>query len=722
LVNILPFLSPQTAWRGVKVVVYNARRLDRPGCAAEPQGVKFYMFPNLTARRLSAAVIGLALAAVVALAEVPIKPVPLAEPDQNDVKIAKGVVRLLEGAHLTRHKVDDAMSKRVHQLFLESWDPTKRFYLQADIDEFSKFEKDHAEAIKEGKFEYAYTMFKRYRERLEERVKWVNELSAAAQDFTKAETIDLDPKTVSYAKTEEQAKERWRVQVKYELEVMKVNGVKEDEARERVRKRYRSLQRYMAQVDKEELIERYLDALTNGYDPHTSYMSPKSVEQFNIDIRSSLEGVGALLGQDDGVTSFKEIVPGGVIAKDGRIKVGDKIIAVAEGESGGEMVDIEGLRISQVVHLVRGKAGTKVRLEIEPANSKTRVTYTLTRARIELEDRKAKGEVIETESGGKKYKVGVLTLPSFYGGPTPGDDAHGSTADCKRILADFRKEKVDGVVVDLRNNGGGLLTAAVQISGLFIDQGPVVQVKNFQGGIGVHRDTSPGMAWDGPLVVVINKLSASASEILAGVIQDYKRGVIVGDSSTHGKGSVQQILEMSDQLPQLFAEGSNAGALKLTLQMFYRVNGDSTQRRGVRSDIVLPAITDRDLFAESKMDYALEFDQIRAADYTPSNIVDDALLKKLKDASEARRKYNDDFAKYAKKTAKRLEMADRKSLTFTEEVLRQQKKDVGADDDLDDDDKPKTEEKKKKEEKFGTEAYTKEVLGIVGDLIRESGK
>ncbi len=680
------------------------------------------MCPYFSARRLGVAALGLALAAVVAVAEVPIKPVELVQPTDADTRIAKGVVRLLEGAHLTRHKVDDAMSKRVHQLFLEAWDPTKRFYMQSDIDEFTKFEKDHAEAIKDGKFDYAYTMFKRYRDRLEERVKWAYDFADAKHDFSKAETIELDPKTLAYAKTEEQAKERWRVQIKYELEVMKVNSVKEEEARDRIKKRYRNLQRYMAQVDKEELVERYLDCLTNGYDPHTSYMSPRTVDQFNIDIRSSLEGVGALLGQDDGVTSFKEIVPGGVIAKDGRIKIGDKIIAVGEGEN-GEMVDVEGLRISQVVRKVRGKAGTKVRLEIEPANSKTRTTLTLTRARIELEDRKAKGEVVEVESGGKKYKVGVLTLPSFYASdPTLPGERKGATTDCRRILGDFKKQNVEGVVVDLRNNGGGLLHEAVQITGLFIDSGPVVQVKDFQGSIRVHRDTSPGMAWEGPLVVLVNKLSASASEIFAGTIQDYRRGVVVGDSSTHGKGSVQQVLEMAEQLPQLFPENVNAGALKLTLQMFYRVTGDSTQRRGVRSDVTLPAVSDRDLFSEAKMDYAMEFDQIRAADYTPANNVDEATLKKLKEASESRRTKDDEFAKYAKKTAKRLEMADRKAMTFTEEVLRQQKKDLGVDDDVDDDDKPKPDEKKKKEEKFGTEPYTKEVLNIAGDLIRAAGK
>lgn len=650
-------------------------------------------------------------------ADTSLRPVELVPPTETDSRIAKGVVRLLEGAHLGRHKVDETMSRRMHRLFLESWDPGKRFYLQSDIDEFAKYEPEHATLIRQGKFDAAYAMFRRFRERLEERVKWVNELAVAPHDFNKPETLELDPKTIRYASSDEEARERWRVQVKYELEVLRVNGVKDDEARERVKKRYRNLLRYMLQVDKEELIERYIDSLTSSYDPHTSYMSPRSLDQFNIDIRSSLEGVGALLGQDDGVTIIREIVPGGVIAKDGRLKVGDKLLAVGEGET-GEMVDIEGLRISQVVRLVRGKAGTKVRLEVESGSTKERFTVVLTRARIELEDRKAKGEVIETEANGKKAKIGVLTLPSFYASdPREGGERRGATIDCRRILGDFRRQNVDAVVLDLRNNGGGLLNEAVNICGLFIDSGPVVQVKDFQGNVRVHRDTSLGTAWDGPLVVVVNKLSASASEIVAGVIQDYRRGIVVGDSSTHGKGTVQQILELAEQMPQLFSSDTNAGALKITLQMFYRVNGDSTQLRGVRSDVVLPSLTDRDQFAEARMDFAMPFDHIPPANYVPVDLVTDEMIARLRSQSEARRQSDPEFQKYARKIVKRLEIAERKSLEFTEESLRQQKKEVGTEDDEDgnEGDLPQ----RKKEEKFGSEPYTREVLALAADLSQE---
>jgi carboxyl-terminal processing protease len=679
----------------------------------------FLMSTDPTIRRRVACVLSLVVSLSL-YADTSLRPVELVPPTETDSRIAKGVVRLLEGAHLGRHKVDETMSRRMHRLFLDSWDPGKRFYLQSDIDEFAKYETEHAAAIRQGKFDAAYEMFRRFRDRLSERVKWVNELSSAAHDFSKPESLSLDPKSINYAKNEDEARERWRVQVKYELAVLRVNGVKDSEGQERIRKRYRNLLRYMAQVDKEELIERYIDALTSSYDPHTSYMSPRSLDQFNIDIRSSLEGVGALLGQDDGVTIIREIVPGGVIARDGRLKVGDKILAVGEGEN-GEMVDIEGLRISQVVRLVRGKAGTKVRLEVESGSTKERFVVTLTRARIELEDRKAKGDVIEIETHGKKSKVGVLTLPSFYASdPREGGERRGATVDCRRILGDFRRQNVDAVVLDLRNNGGGLLNEAVQICGLFIDSGPVVQVKDFQGNVRVHRDTSLGTAWDGPLVVVVNKLSASASEIVAGVIQDYRRGIVIGDSSTHGKGSVQQILELAEQMPQLFTSDTNAGALKITLQMFYRVNGDSTQLRGVRSDIVLPSATDREQFSEARMDFALPFDRIPPANYVPVDQVSDELIARLKQQSETRRQSNPDFQRYAQKIAKRLEIAERKTLTFTEESLRQQKKEIGTEDD--DEANENELPQRKKEEKFGSEPYTREVLSLAVDLSRERVK
>lgn len=656
-------------------------------------------------------------------ADTPIRAVKLESPTELDSKIAQGTVRLLQAAHLSRHGVDEEMSKRLHQLFLESWDPWKRYFLQSDVDEFAKFEKLHGQAISEGKLDYAYTIFNKYRERLDERMKWAMEQADAKHDFSKPDTVPLDPKATTYAKTEEESKNRWRAQVKYELETLLVDGVKEPEARDRLKKRYKNLARYMAQVDKEELIERYLDALTNSYDPHSTYMSPRSVEQFQIDIRSSLEGVGALLGQEDGITVIKEIVPGGVIARDGRLKVGDKILAVAEGES-GEPVDIEGLRITQVVRKIRGKAGTKVKLEVQQANATTRTSVVLTRDKIVLEDRRAKGEVVESPKtpDGKTYKVGVINLPSFYADdPRSGGEARSATIDVQKILDDFKKQNVDAVVMDLRNNGGGLLHEAIGVTGLFIDKGPVVQVKDFLKRVRVHEDTVAGTSYDGPLVVMVNKLSASASEIFAGAIKDYHRGLVVGDSSTHGKGTVQQVIDIGEQLPQLFPQGANAGAVKVTLQMFYRVNGESTQMRGVKSDIVLPAATDREIFSEARSDFAMKFDKIDPAEYQDTGLISEAEIKKLGEESKERRAKDAEFVKYAELNSKRLEMAARKTLTFTEELLKKQRKELGVtDEDAIDSDNP--DKKKKEPTKFGQEPYTREALAIVAGLVSDSKK
>ncbi len=569
--------------------------------------------------------LGLALM-LMGRADTPIRSVKLESPTELDSKIAQGTAKMLQAAHLSRHKVDEQMSKRLHKLFIDGWDPWKRYFLQSDIDELAKFETLHGEAIVEGKLDYAYTIFNRYRERLDERMKWAAELADAKFDVTKPDTVPLDPKVTTYAKTEEQSKNRWRAQIKYEYESLLVDGLKEPEARDRLKKRYKNLARYMSQVDKEELVERYLDALTNSYDPHSSYMSPRSYEQFQIDIRSSLEGVGAVLGQDDGITVIKEIVPGGVIARDGRLKVGDKILAVAEGEN-GEPVDIEGLRITQVVRKIRGKAGTKVKLEIQHPNSATRTSVVLTRDKIILDDRRAKGEVVETAKtpDGKTYKIGIINLPSFYADdPRSGGELRSATNDVQKILEDFKKQKVDGVVMDLRNNGGGLLHEAIGVTGLFIDQGPVVQVKDFLKRVHVYDDTVSGVAYDGPLVVLVNKLSASASEIYAGAMKDYHRGLIVGDSSTHGKGTVQSPIDLAENMPQLFQQGTYVGTLKVTLQMFYRVDGDSTQMHGVKSDVVLPATTDRELFSEARSDYAMKFDHISPAEYKPVGMVDEA--------------------------------------------------------------------------------------------------
>jgi carboxyl-terminal processing protease len=643
----------------------------------------------------------------------------LATPDARDRQIVEYVASLIGEAHLTRHKLDNEISTRMHRLFLEGWDPRKLFFLQADIDEFAASATKHAKFIASADLSFAVRVYERFVQRVAERNEWAQALAAEKFDFTQEDSIVLDRKSTTYCKDIDEAKARWRSWIKYELCGMIVDGTKEDEARSRIQKRYRNLLNVTKQLDRDELLEHYLAALASSYDPHTTYMSPRSVEEFQIAMRLQLQGIGALLGNEDGRTLIKEIIPGGAAALDKRLKVGDQITGVGEGEN-GEMVDVSEMSLSHTVRLIRGESGTRVRLEVMPANSAQRSVYVLTRRKVELTERGAKGDIIEGPAGpdGVKTRVGVIKLPSFYGGS--GAPGTGVSADVRKILAEFKQKGVDSVVLDLRNNGGGLLNEAISLASLFVDEGPIVQVKDYNGKVERHQDNFPGVAYDGPLVVVINRLSASASEIFAGVIKDYKRGLVVGDSSTFGKGSVAQMVDLGRVAAGSGgASDAKLGALQITLQAFYRVNGESTQKRGVKADVVLPSATDREEFSEAKLDHVLEFERIAAAEFTTANLVSADTVTKVRDASVERRAKSEDFAKLQKRLALLRELVARKTITFTEASLRQQKaarKELGelpVDDGLN-----TSPDEKKNERRFGETAYEREVLAITADFGR----
>ncbi|MGL5095187.1 MAG: carboxy terminal-processing peptidase, partial [Planctomycetia bacterium] len=516
----------------------------------------------------------------------------------------------------------------------------------------------------------------------------------------------------------EELKERWRRRVKFDLLNLVVDGEKEPEARDRLARRYRNVAKRWHQMNTDELLELFFNSVTTSFDPHSSYMSPDTLNDFNIGIQLSLEGIGALLQSEDGLTIIKEVVPGGAAAKDGRLQPGDKIMAVGQGE-GGAMVDLLDMKLRDVVKKIRGTAGSTVRLEVVHGASQKRETFNLVRQKIELEDRAAKGEVITRPAadGQGETRLGVITLPSFYADNAAlqdGDaDAPSATNDVRRILEDFKKQKVDGVVMDLRVNGGGLLSEAISLTGLFIDIGPVVQVRDFNGNITPYLDEEQGVVYSGPLVVVVSRFSASASEIFAGAVQDYKRGVIVGDSSSHGKGSVQKIIDLSRQFRDL-PNDEKVGAVKLTMQKFYRVNGQSTQNRGVVSDVVLPSATDHDDFGEAKLDYALSFDAIPPADYNPLAMVDAMLTARLAELSKERQANDPELQKLAARKKLSHDRRARKKLTFNEESLRAELAELSDEerDALKDDDV------KKKDKKFGEDPYTKEVLKVTADLVR----
>ncbi|MGD9637402.1 MAG: carboxy terminal-processing peptidase, partial [Pirellulales bacterium] len=438
--------------------------------------------------------------------------------------------------------------------------------------------------------------------------------------------------------------------------------------------------------------------------------------------RLELDGIGASLRSEDGYTTVHNIIPGGAADTDGRLKTGDKIVGVGQGDS-GPMEDIVDMKLNDVVEKIRGKRKTVVRLEVDPADESERKTYTITRDRIELKDSEARSEIIKrgTKPDGQPYQIGVIQLPSFYmdmDGARLGLPTYKSTTrDVRRLLDEFNQKGVDAVVIDLRWNGGGSLTEAVNMTGLFIDTGPVVQVKGPDGRIDPYQDPEAGMVWKGPLVVMINKFSASASEIFAGAIQDYGRGVVIGDHSTHGKGTVQQLYDLGNAL---FRAGGakNLGALKMTIQQFYRPGGDSTQNRGVVSDIELPSLTTQLEVGESDLDYAMKFDQVQPLPHDMYHMVDGQMVQGLRNLSQQRVDKADFFAREKRRIQRYEEQKDSKTVTLNKEKFLAERKEMNADkeeeeiyDDLSDPNRPV----------FRMDDYDKEALDITVDYLNMLG-
>lgn len=640
-------------------------------------------------------------------------------PTANDRQVARAVALALPGGHLTRHPLDDEISKRCLKNFVQALDPMKLYFNQADIDGFQQRQNDLDDLARRGDTGFAYYVFQVFLERVDERVALADELLKLDHDFTVDEEMVADRETAQYPQNEAEARELWRKRVKYDILMQKVEKKTLEEARERLARRYRSFSKRMHQTDRDELLETYLSSMTTSFDPHTSYMSPSTLENFDIVMRLQLEGIGAALESEDGYTKVNQVVPGGPADKDGRLKPGDRVIGVGQGDA-GDLEDVVDMKLSDVVKRIRGKRGTIVRLQVIPEGAQTPVVYHITRDAIELKDGEAHGEVfpVGQQADGEPYQVGVIDLPSFYmdmeGARQQRDDFKSTTRDVLKILERFRAEGVDAVVMDLRRNGGGSLTEAIHLTGLFIDQGPIVQVKGFDGDVQHYDDLEAGTAWDGPLVVLISKLSASASEIFAGAVQDYGRGLVVGDRATHGKGTVQTLSELGAQLFQ----GRNPpqmGALKITQQQFYRPNGDSTQNQGVLADLELPSLTTHWDIGEQDLDYAIPFDQVEPADYRKVNLVNRTLLGQLKELSDRRVQASPDFQDVSRKVAKYLEQKERKTVSLNEEKFLAERAELNAEKDQ--------EETLKKLDNPGStkierDYYLDEAMAITIDFLR----
>ena len=665
----------------------------------------------------------LALMAVIVGAQAP-------APQPEDQETAKVVVELLERGHMARPAINDEIAVKWCDNFIKDLDPGKYYFLKSDVEAFKKEGKTLDDQIRDGNIDFAHKVFDRYLERQDERFKTSMELLGQKHDFTVDEYVSDDPDKIDYPATLAEANERMRKKIKLDLLFTKVvDDVDDAEAVRKWKIRCRDRNRQAHQVDTGELMEIYLSSLTKTFDPHTSYLGPKNLEDMlNQQLHLRLEGIGASLRSEDGYAVVTEIVPGMAADRDGRLQPEDKIIGIEKED--GEVIDLVEKRLNDVVRHIRGPRGTKVRLIVQPDGTKEKRVFEITRETIELKEQHAKSKVIESKSSdGKELKIGIINLPAFYGDTVAilrGDrDAVSATGDCRRILNEFKANGVDAVIFDLRGNGGGLLEEAKTLSGLFIDTGPVVQVKEVFG-VKHLDDDDEGTAWDGALVVLIDKFSASASEIFAGVIRDYGRGLIIGDTSTFGKGTVQQIVMINDHVRRRSRQNPaiNRGALKLTIQQFYRANGESTQINGVPPHIHIPSMNDHRDFGEEKMDNAFKFDKVGGLPHDNYNRVPTDLVARLNERSADRRKSDPKFQKLEDQIKKYIDRKARHSISLNEAKFR-------AEYVPDDPEEKAAEEKLKKERKkkkfaerevWASDFYNDEVIHIVTDYLTLGSK
>jgi len=609
---------------------------------------------------------------------------PTKPDDAKARQIAIAVSQLVERGHLTKKRIDDNISERCLKSLLETLDPLKLYFYQSDVDEFSALRHDLDEMVPVGQIGAAYRVFDRFLKRVDERIAIAVEQVNAEHDYTLDEEMVRDSDSAHYAKSPADAVDKWRRRVKYEMLTQLADEKTPEEAREKLSRRYSSIRKRWHQTNDDELLEMFLTALTTGFDPHSTYMSPSTLDNFEIQMRLKLDGIGASLRSEDGYTKVHQVIVGGAADQDGRLKEGDEIVGVGQGTE-GELLDIVDMKLNDVVDKIRGKRGTVVRLEVRPVeNPKDSEIYTIVRQEIKLTESEARSVVVPwgKKPNGEAFKVGILSLPSFYmdmDAARRGDPNYKSTTrDVRRLLTEFNAQGVDAVMVDLRFNGGGSLTEAVNMTGLFIDKGPVVQVKGPDGRTQPFVDPEAGMVWSGPLVVLTNKFSASASEIFAGAMQDYNRGLIVGDDATHGKGTVQQLYDVAQLLFRI-KNDMNLGAMKLTIQQFYRPDGASTQNRGVAADVVIPSLTSHLDVGESDLDYALPFDKIAGLSHDEFKMVDQNIVNQLRAASENRIASSKEFGRDLRRINKFEEQKDRKTVTINREKFLAEREELDAD-------------------------------------------
>ena len=538
-------------------------------------------------------------------------------PNDRHRRVVRLVSEVMQRQHYRQATLDDRLSAQIFERYLESLDGNRSYLLAGDVEEFERYRHELDDAIKSADLQPAFLMFSRLQERNRERMSQAIALLDTEPDFTLEEEFRFDRSEGPWAASAAELDEVWRQRVKNDAISLVLAGKDWAETSDTLRKRYERVVKRIDQISADDVFETFMNAYSHVYDPHSSYLSPRNSEEYNIAMSLSYEGIGASLQLVDDYVTVMNILPGGTAARTGLIKASDRITAVGQG-SDGSLVDVVGWRLDDVVQLIRGPVDTVVRLQVLPAGASpgsTENVLELTRSKISLEAQAASKEVRRTQRGEREIKIGIIDVPSFYQdyqAKVAGDgEFRSTTRDVRRLLQELKREGVDSLVIDLRNNGGGHLSEATSLVGLFIEQGPVVQLRETGGRIEVLDDPEPGVEWSGPLVVLVNRASASASEIFAGAIQDYGRGLVVGQQ-TYGKGSVQSLYPLDR-----YALGpkSGFGQLTVTIGKYYRVTGDSTQHRGVTPDIELPSPISATAVGESTRPSALPWDRIRPADF-----------------------------------------------------------------------------------------------------------
>jgi carboxyl-terminal processing protease len=539
------------------------------------------------------------------------------QPSRSQRQSTLIILKVINEYHYKKQPLDDQMSRAILNRYLEVLDPNRSFFTQGDIDRFNVVSDQLDDDLKDARLDSAFNIFRVYRQRVDERVGFALKLLDRDYDFTIKESYRFDRQDAPWTTDAAELDELWRKKVKSDILNLKLKEKPLDEIRSTLEKRYTGIQRRTRQMDADDVFQVFINSYTLSLEPHTSYMSPRVSENFDISMRLSLEGIGAVLSSENEYTVVQRTVAGGPAALSGQVGAGDRIVGVGQGAD-GEIEDVIGWRLQDVVDLIRGAKGTTVRLQLLPEDEGSAgraKQVTLVRNQIKLEDQAARKFIIADLGGMGNLRIGVIDVPAFYrdfqGYSQGQEDFTSTTRDVRRLIDELEAEGVDGIVIDLRGNGGGSLVEATELTGLFIPSGPVVQVKNASGDLDIERDPDPEQVYNGPLAVLVDRHSASASEIFAGAIQDYHRGIIIGEP-TFGKGTVQTLVDLG----RFVRYGDkNLGRLRLTMAQFFRVNGGSTQFKGVVPDIVYPSAVQSDDQGERSLENSLPWAKIAAVNY-----------------------------------------------------------------------------------------------------------